>query len=63
MKKLFHHNFIFINNIIYYNIGRYVSPDAYIHYILPRLRGDKEVTSFGADTDIRITVMECLQVD
>jgi hypothetical protein len=42
--------------------SRYMLPDAYLHYILPRLRGDREVSSFGTDTATRITVMEFLQV-
>ena len=25
-------------------------PEAYLHYILPRLRGDPEVVAFGTDT-------------
>ena len=37
-------------------------PEAYLHYILPRLRGDPEVVAFGTDTATRVTVMEVLQV-
>ena len=43
-------------------ICRYISPSAYIHYILPRLRADAEVSSFGTDTCTRVSVMEALQV-
>lgn len=36
-------------------------PDTYIHFILPRLRGDPTVTQFGMDTPTRLNVLECLQ--
>jgi hypothetical protein len=41
--------------------GRYLAPDVYIHYILPRLVGDPEVAQFGADAATRISVMEVLR--
>ena len=45
---------------VYELYGRYTLPDTYIHYILPRLRGDPHVTAFGPDSNTRITVLEFL---
>lgn len=45
---------------VYELVGRYVLPDTYIHYILPRLVGDSAVTQFGIDTTTRVSVMEFL---
>jgi len=39
-------------------MGRYLLPETYIHYILPRLLGDAAVTQFGVDAATRISVME-----
>ena len=41
---------------------RYVSPASYLHYMLPRIKADAEVSSFGADTETRAAVMDALQV-
>ena len=41
--------------------GRYVAPEIYIYYVLPRLKGDPSVVQFGVDAQTRITVMEFLQ--
>lgn len=45
---------------VYELYGRYTLPDTYIHYILPRLRGDPHVTAFGPDSNTRVTVLEFL---
>lgn len=42
-------------------LGRFMSPDIYIHFILPRLMGDVEVVQFGVDASTRISVLEMLQ--
>ena len=42
-------------------LGRYIQPEVYIYYILPRLRGDKEVVAFGVDTATRVVVLDFLQ--
>jgi hypothetical protein len=42
-------------------LGRYVLPEVYVYYILPRLRGDADVVAFGVDTATRIVVMDFLQ--
>ena len=41
-------------------VGRFMLPDTYIHYILPRLRGDTDVVQFGADAATRGTVLDFL---
>lgn len=41
--------------------GRYVVPDTYVHYILPRLRGDADVVQFGVDSLTRCCVMDTLR--
>jgi len=41
-------------------MGRFMLPETYVHYILPRLVGDLDVAQFGADTSIRISVLDCL---
>ena len=41
--------------------GRYLSPDVYVHFILPRLVGDPSVVQFATDAACRIAVMEVLQ--
>lgn len=41
--------------------GRYIVPEAYVHYILPRLRGDAEVVQFGVDSVTRCCVMDTLR--
>lgn len=40
--------------------GRYFAPESYVHYILPRLRGDADVTQFGVDSLTRCCVMDVL---
>lgn len=42
-------------------VGRYILPEVYIYYILPRLRGDADVVAFGVDVPTRIVVMEFLE--
>jgi hypothetical protein len=42
-------------------LGRYILPEVYVYYILPRLRGDADVVAFGVDTPTRIVVMDFLQ--
>ncbi len=42
-------------------LGRYLLPEIYLYYILPRLRGDPDVVAFGMDNETRITVMVFLQ--
>ena len=37
-------------------------PDVYVHYILPRIRGDSEVSQIGVDTASRSCVLEFLHV-
>lgn len=39
-------------------LGRYIVPETFVHYILPRLRGDKEVVQYNTDAAFRMTVME-----
>jgi hypothetical protein len=46
---------------VYELMGRYVLPEIYLYYILPRLRGDPDVVAFGLDNETRITVMIFLQ--
>ena len=41
-------------------LGRYLSPDTYIRYILPRLSGDPSVVQFATDASSRCTVLEVL---
>jgi hypothetical protein len=41
-------------------LGRYILPEIYLYYILPRLRGDPNVQPFGIDADTRVTAMEML---
>lgn len=41
-------------------LGRYILPEIYLYYILPRLRGDPNVQPFGVDADTRVTAMEML---
>lgn len=41
-------------------LGRYMLPEVYLYYILPRLRGDNDVVAFGVDAETRIAVMEML---
>ncbi len=41
--------------------GRYVAPETYIYYVLPRLLGDPSVVQFGVDAQTRITVVQFLQ--
>lgn len=43
-------------------VGRYMHPEVYLHYILPRLRGDNDVVQFGVDAKTRVVVMEFLRV-
>lgn len=43
-------------------LGRYIVPEVSTYYILPRLRGDKDVVQFGVDSETRIVVMLFLQV-
>eukprot|EP01037_Dinobryon_pediforme_P047916 gene47916-62501_t len=42
-------------------LGRYIVPEVSTYYILPRLRGDKDVVQFGVDSETRIVVMLFLQ--
>lgn len=42
-------------------LGRYILPEVYVYYVLPRLRGDADVVQFGVDTATRVVVMEFLQ--
>lgn len=42
-------------------LGRYIVPEIYLYYILPRLRGDPDVQPFGTDSETRIAVMKMLQ--
>jgi hypothetical protein len=42
-------------------LGRYVLPEVYVYFVLPRLRGDPEVVQFGVDSDTRVVVMDFLQ--
>jgi len=41
-------------------VGRYTDPATYIHYVLPRLRGDEEVSQFGTDVSMRISILQLL---
>ena len=45
---------------VYKLLGRYIKPDVYLHYILPRLRGDSDVLTFGPDSAFRATALEFL---
>lgn len=40
--------------------GRYIAPETYLHYLLPRVRGDVEVYTMGIDNHVRNTIMEIL---
>jgi hypothetical protein len=40
--------------------GRYVVPEVYVHYILPRLTGDPKVVQFGVDAKAREEVLSVL---
>lgn len=42
-------------------LGRYINPDVYVHYLLPRLKGDMEVIALGTDSSFRLTAMEFLR--
>ena len=46
---------------VYELAGRYTAPDSYVHFILPRLRGDLEVTQFGMDVMTRCCVIDVLR--
>ena len=46
---------------VYELFGRYILPEIYIYYILPRLRGDKDIIQFGIDNETRIIVIIFLQ--
>ena len=37
--------------------GRFIVPDVYLRWILPRLSGDPKVAQFGVDSNTRVTVM------
>ena len=37
--------------------GRYILPEVYLHYLLPRLSGDPKVTQFGVDAKTREEVL------
>jgi hypothetical protein len=42
-------------------MGRYIHPDVYLHYLLPRLRGDLDVVGgMGTDVKMRVIVMETI---
>ena len=41
-------------------MGRYTLPETYIHYILPRLRGDVDISQYGADVNMRISILQLL---
>jgi hypothetical protein len=41
--------------------GRYTAPDSYVHFILPRLKGDPDVAQFGVDSATRCNVMDVLR--
>eukprot|EP01041_Mallomonas_annulata_P011277 gene11277-23590_t len=41
--------------------GRYMIPDTFIHYILPRLRGDIDILQYNADAKYRICVLEIMR--
>ncbi len=41
-------------------VGRFMLPEVYVHYILPRLTGDPSVVQFGVDVSTRVTVLEFL---
>lgn len=42
-------------------LGRYVLPEIYLYYVLPRLRGDVDVVAFEQDNESRLTVLLFLQ--
>lgn len=46
---------------VYELFGRYILPEIYIYYILPRLRGDEDIIQFGIDNETRIIVIIFLQ--
>ena len=41
--------------------GRYMAPESYVHYVLPRLRGDVDIVQFGVDSGTRCCVMTALR--
>mmetsp|Transcript_32943 Transcript_32943/g.33555 ORF Transcript_32943/g.33555 Transcript_32943/m.33555 type:complete len:1209 (+) Transcript_32943:51-3677(+) len=41
--------------------GRYIVPETFIHYILPRLRGDTDILQFSADSKYRVAIMEMMR--
>lgn len=45
---------------VYELFGRYTAPEIYIHYIVPRLKGDVDVVQYGADTQMRTIIIEFL---
>jgi len=45
---------------VYELAGRYMLPEVYVHYVLPRLNGDPAVVQFGIDASTRATVLEFL---
>ena len=42
-------------------LGRYILPEVYVYYLLPRLRGDPDVQPLGIDADQKITILIFLQ--
>ncbi len=46
---------------VYELLGRYLLPELYLYYILPRLRNDPDVVAFEMDNESRLTVMMFLQ--
>ena len=42
-------------------LGRYTAPDIFLHYLLPRVRGDHSIAQYGADSSMRIAVMQVLR--
>jgi hypothetical protein len=41
--------------------GRYLLPETYVHFIIPRLRGDRDVVQFGIDAQTRESVLQLLK--
>jgi hypothetical protein len=41
--------------------GRYLLPETYVHFVLPRLRGDRDVVQFAVDVVTRESVLQLLQ--
>lgn len=41
-------------------IGRFTLPETYIHYVLPRLKGDLDVLQYGSDVNMRISILQML---